>query len=273
MPAVTGFQVAILVFAFQFFTALIASRAVSQLSWSRATLEFTGQVILFSLAIVVLAAVPSLRRFCLAELRRSLPPGGYLETAAVALGKLAIPFAVSGAFVVWAFAVGEPSLLASKLRAADPLKAWEWTLSPAGLVRMVVLSWVVGPIVEELVFRGLLYRAWERQWGWIPALVLTSTCFALFHPDRMVATFLSSVIYICLLRRTGTLRAPILMHMAFNFFVSWPFLGQYLLTLEGRELARMSTWTAELASLVFVAIALPAYIALSRADARAAATR
>jgi len=273
MSTASGFQVAILVFAFQFFAALITARAASHLSWPRENLEMLGQFILFALAIVTLALVPALRRFCLEELRRPFPPGGFLETAAVSLGKLAIPFAVSGAFVIWAFAVGEPSLLASMLLTADPMKAWERTLSPAGLVRMVVVSWVVGPIVEELVFRGLLYRAWERQWGWIPALVLTSTCFALFHPDRMVATFLSSVIYICLLRRTGTLRAAILMHMAFNFFVSWPFLGQYLLTLEGRELARMSTWAAELASLVFVAIALPVYLALSRVDVRTAAAR
>jgi membrane protease YdiL (CAAX protease family) len=273
MPTASGFQVAILIFAFQFFTALIASRAISHMSWPRANLEFTGQVILFCLAIVVLAAVPALRRFCLEELRRPLPPGGFLETSAVTVGKIAIPFAVSGAAVIWAFALGEPSVLATKLRSADPLEAWSWTLSPPGLVRMVVLSWVVGPVVEELVFRGLLYRAWERQWGWIPALVLTSSCFALFHPSHMVSAFLGSVVYVCLLRRTGTLRASILMHMTFNFLISWPLLGQYLLTLEGRELARMSTWTAELASLVFVAIALPVYLALSRADVRAAPAR
>lgn len=273
MPAATGFQVAILIFAFQFFTALIASRAVSHLSWPRANLEFMGQLVLFSLAIVVLAAVPALRRSCIEQLRRPLPPGGFLETAAVTLGKLAIPFAVSGAVVVWAFALGEPSLLATKLRSTDPLKAWEWTLSPAGLVRLIAISWIVGPVVEELVFRGFLYRAWERQWGWIPALVLTSACFALFHPTHMVSAFLGSVVFVCLLRRTGTLRASILTHMAFNFLISWPLLGQYLFTLEGRELARMSTWTAELASLMFVVIALPVYLALSRADARTAAAR
>jgi hypothetical protein len=89
----------------------------------------------------------------------------------------------------------------------------------------------------------------------------------------MVITFLGSIVFICLLRRTGTIRACILAHMAFNFLISWPLLGQYLLTLEGRELARMSTWTAELASLVFVVIALPVYLALSRADVRAAGAR
>ena len=81
------------------------------------------------------------------------------------------------------------------------------------------------------------------------------------------------MVYICLLRRTGTLRASILAHMGFNILISWPFVGQFLLTLEGRELARMSTWTVELACLVLVAIALPVYLALSRTDARAQAAR
>jgi membrane protease YdiL (CAAX protease family) len=140
-------------------------------------------------------------------------------------------------------------------------------------LKLVLISWFIGPIVEELVFRGLLYRAWERQWGWIPSLFLTSACFGLFHLHNFTATFLASVVLICLLRRTGTLRATILAHMAVNILVSWPLLGQVLLTLEGREISRMSTWSVELASLVFVSIALPAYLVMSRTDAREAALR
>jgi hypothetical protein len=107
----------------------------------------------------------------------------------------------------------------------------------------------------------------------MPSLILTSACFGLFHPHNIVSAFLGSVVYICVLRRTGTLRASILVHMAFNVLISWPLLGQVLLTLEGREINRMSTWGVELASLVFVSIALPAYLAMSRYDVREAALR
>jgi membrane protease YdiL (CAAX protease family) len=273
MPATSGFQVAILIFAFQFFAMLATRFAAARLDWPREWYEFLGQVIVFGLAVAVLLVVAPLRRFCLDELRRPLPQGSGREVAGVALAKLAIPFGVAGAIVLGAFAAGEPATLPAKLLSTDPARAWERTFTAEGVVNMVILTWFVGPIVEELVFRGFLYRAWERQWGWIPSLFLTSACFGLFHPHHIVSSFLGSVVYVCVLRRTGTLRASILVHVAFNVLISWPLLGQVLLTLEGREISRMSTWGVELASLVFVSIALPAYLVMSRHDAREAAPR
>jgi len=273
MPAASGFQVAILIFAFQFFAMLVARLAAAPMDWTGESFEFLGQVVTFGLAITALLAITPLRRYCHDELGRGLPPGTGIELAIIAPAKAAIPFAVAGAIVLWAFAAGESGTLTSRLPFADPQDAWEWTLSPMGLARMVVLSWFVGPVIEELVFRGILYRTWERQWGWVPSLFLTSACFGLFHPYHFVSSFLGSVVYICVLRRTGTLRACILVHMAYNILVSWPLLGQVLLTIDGREASRMSAWGLELASLVFVAIALPAYLAMSRRDARDAVIR
>jgi membrane protease YdiL (CAAX protease family) len=270
MNAATGFQIAFLALAFEFFVMLASSWLAGALRWPSGHLDVLGQFVTIGLAIPVLLGIPALRRYCLEELRRPLPAGAHREIAVLAVAKPAIPFAVTGAIVLWAFASAEPSKVASLVPAVDPAKAWEWTTSPTGLARMVLLSWLLGPVVEELVFRGLLYRAWERQWGWVASTLLTSTVFAIAHPQSMVSAFLGSVVYICVLRRTGTLRASILVHMAFNFLVSWPLLGQYLLTAGAREASRLSSWTVELACLVAVAVALPAYLAMSRADARGA---
>lgn len=273
MQSASGFQIAFLILAFQFFTMLVASWASTRLAWPAESFEFLGQLITFGSAALALAGIGPLRRFCIDELRRPLSGSALREMAAVAIAKPAIPFAVTGGVVLIAFATGEHSRILSALPSMDPAKAWAWTLSPAGLTRMLVLSWVVGPIIEELVFRGLLYQAWERQWGWLPSLVLTSACFSLFHPNFMVSAFLGSVVYICVLRRTGTLRASILVHMAFNVLVSWPLLGRFVVTAGSREASRLSGWMPELACLVLVAIALPAYLAMSRTDARAPADR
>ncbi len=273
MPAASGFQIAFLIFAFQFFAMLVTRYAESQPGWPRVPTEFLGQLITFGLAVATILAIPAIRRLCREELGRPLPRGAGREVAVVTLAKAAIPFGIAGAVVLGAFASGEPGTLPSRLMANDPVEAWESILSPSGLARLVVLSWVVGPIVEELVFRGLLYRAWERQWGWMPSLFLTSACFGLYHPTHVLSAALGSVVFICILRRTGTLRASILVHMGFNILLSWPLLGQVLMTLEGREINRISTWSVELASLVFIAVALPAYLALSRTDVREAALR
>lgn len=273
MAAAGGFQIAFLIFALQFLAMLLTKQIATAFGWPREAYTLIGQVITFAMAIATIIAIPPIRRACQDELRRPLPIGAEREIAVVTLGSAAIPFAIAGAVVLGAFASGEPGTLPSKLMANDPVEAWRSTLSPLGFVRLVVLSWFVGPIVEELVFRGLLYRAWERQWGWLPSLLLTSLCFGLYHPTHIVSASLGSVVSICILRRTGTLRASILAHMGFNILVSWPLLGQVLTTLEGREINRMSTWSVELASLVLVTVALPAYLAMSRADVREASIR
>lgn len=264
----TGFQIAFLLLALQFFAMLAASWGAARLAWLPHGTELLGQVVTFGIAIIVLAGVGPLRRFCAGELRRELPRGAAIELAAVSAAKAAIPFAVIGGTVLWAHAAGAPERLAAILAQADPARAREWSLSAPGFVRMLALSWIVGPVVEELVFRGLLYRAWERQWGWQVSLVLTSALFALCHPQFAVSSFLGSVVYICVLRRTGTLRASILVHAAYNVLVSWPLLGQFILTPPVAEAARLSAWVVPIACLAFVAAFLPAYLRMSRTDAR-----
>jgi membrane protease YdiL (CAAX protease family) len=155
------------------------------------------------------------------------------------------------------------------MRLADPVEHWAYSLSPAGLVRTLVFSWLVGPVIEELVFRGILYQAWERQWGWIASLVLTSLCFGLIHPSHMLSAGLGGIFLVCVLRRFGTLRACIAVHMLFNVIISWPLLGQVLFTAPEANPTRLSTWTFQLACLALVSVALPAYVWLSRKDARA----
>ncbi len=74
------------------------------------------------------------------------------------------------------------------------------------------------PVVEEIIFRGILYPAFKQR-GW-PQLALwgTSLLFALTHAN--VATFLPltflALVLVFLYERTGNLLAPILTHSLFN---------------------------------------------------------
>lgn len=74
------------------------------------------------------------------------------------------------------------------------------------------------PVVEEIIFRGILYPA-IKQRGW-PQLALwgTSLLFALTHANTatfLPLTFLAMVL-VFLYERTGNLLAPILTHSLFN---------------------------------------------------------
>ena len=79
----------------------------------------------------------------------------------------------------------------------------------------LLLGVIVGPPIEELVFRGLLYRAWANQWGALVAAVLTSALFAAYHPN-FLAAFSSAILFVCLVRRTGSLWASISVHAFTN---------------------------------------------------------
>ena len=123
---------------------------------------------------------------------------------------------------------------------------------------------VIGPFVEEVVFRGFLFGAWERQWGWIPAMLATSICFGLIHPGKFIQTFIGSIVFVCILRRTGTLWGPILAHMLYNALVTWPLLGQMIMAKPALDLRNPWEWVLEFACLAFVIVALPVYVWMAR---------
>jgi membrane protease YdiL (CAAX protease family) len=45
----------------------------------------------------------------------------------------------------------------------------------------IVVLGVLAPVVEEVVFRGLLYGWIDGRWGWRPAVVVSALAFALAH--------------------------------------------------------------------------------------------
>lgn len=136
-------------------------------------------------------------------------------------------------------------------------------LSGPGLLTSILIGVIVAPLLEEILFRGFLYRAWERRWGWVPAMVLTSTLFGLYHPVFWAA-FTSSIVFVCLFRRTGSLWASIIVHSFFNLMLWYPLAGRFVFPDSERAIGDINTWGLQLACLLFVAVALPLYVWISR---------
>ncbi|MFR4352531.1 MAG: lysostaphin resistance A-like protein [Roseburia sp.] len=86
----------------------------------------------------------------------------------------------------------------------------------------VLLNWfstvLVAPVVEEIVFRGLVYTRLRRGMPKFVAAVIASLLFGVMHGSILWAiyTFAYSLILIWLFERFGSLTANILCHMAFN---------------------------------------------------------
>lgn len=89
-----------------------------------------------------------------------------------------------------------------------------------------VIVVLIAPVVEELMFRGLMLRTLMRRWGFWPAALTSSAVFALFHTYEVStlagALTLAAVVFTlglsnCLLVRwSGRLAAGIMNHMLFN---------------------------------------------------------
>lgn len=89
----------------------------------------------------------------------------------------------------------------------------------------ILLSVVVlGPILEELIFRGIMFHYLEQiKQGWFPILI-SAVLFGLLHiePVQVVYAILSGVILGILYAKTRDLRVTITIHVLNNFLSALP---------------------------------------------------
>jgi membrane protease YdiL (CAAX protease family) len=82
---------------------------------------------------------------------------------------------------------------------------------------LVVLVVALAPLVEELIFRGLIFQGLERLLRPWQAVALAAALFALVHPPiSVIPTFLLGLAACLLMRRTRLLAAPIAAHAVYN---------------------------------------------------------
>jgi membrane protease YdiL (CAAX protease family) len=90
------------------------------------------------------------------------------------------------------------------------------------LVLVVIGVALVAPLVEELLFRGLLLRALLRRSSAVMAVVISSIAFAVVHLlDPSTATLMTPLLLLATISgiravRTGDLSQSILLHVGFN---------------------------------------------------------
>jgi uncharacterized protein len=150
----------------------------------------------------------------------------------LAVGILGLAITLPASFV-WARWVGESqanSAVGEVFRDLRLPLGWALTLFFA--------VWLIAPLCEELVYRGLLWRAME-YWGWNRWVIfgLTTVVFSLAHPlfslshSELLRTPLLIVISLPVAAArllTGNLLASIAAHQVNNFL---PAIGLLLLTL------------------------------------------
>lgn len=82
---------------------------------------------------------------------------------------------------------------------------------------------VLIPIVEELLFRGIVMQRWAYRWGTRTGVIASSALFALGHGE-WIGHFLFGMLMALLYLRTRRLWVPIVTHGLNNFLVMLPIL-------------------------------------------------
>lgn len=85
----------------------------------------------------------------------------------------------------------------------------------------IVVAVLLAPVIEEVIFRGVLFQALSAATGLVPAILLSSLAFALIHLEIAAlpyrgALFLLGAWFAASLQRSGSLVVPITAHAAFN---------------------------------------------------------
>lgn len=86
------------------------------------------------------------------------------------------------------------------------------------LLGMAALAVVLAPVSEELIFRGCLYRFLKAKIPMPAALVITSAIFSVAHMNlaAIPTLFLLGLVMTLAYEKSGSIKAPILIHGIFN---------------------------------------------------------
>lgn len=83
-----------------------------------------------------------------------------------------------------------------------------------------VMAVAFAPFAEEYLFRGLLFRALDRQWGGWHAVIGSAAFFAIYHPPlSWIPVGLLGIANALVFKKTGRLAPAVVLHMVYNAVV------------------------------------------------------
>jgi membrane protease YdiL (CAAX protease family) len=92
---------------------------------------------------------------------------------------------------------------------------------PVELGWFTLLAVVIAPVTEEYFFRGLLFRALDKEWGGMKAVLGSALFFAIYHPPTSwLPVGLLGVLNALLFRHSGRLWPCVVAHFFYNACVT-----------------------------------------------------
>ena len=128
-----------------------------------------------------------------------------------------------------------------------PTNGGQWVLAILSVV-------VIGPLAEEIVFRGMVQQAARTATGRTAAIVFTGVVFAIWHGQQWnLASLLLVGLFLGLVfEATGSLLAPLILHAAYNLTI-------LLIYAHGTTLPDLPTDVAAFGAVCALAVGWAAY--------------
>jgi membrane protease YdiL (CAAX protease family) len=76
---------------------------------------------------------------------------------------------------------------------------------------------LLGPVIEEVIYRGIFYSPYRKKYGPTKAVIITSVFFTMAH--FALPSFLFSILLTVLYERTESIIPPIIAHSFHNLLV------------------------------------------------------
>jgi membrane protease YdiL (CAAX protease family) len=135
---------------------------------------------------------------------------------------LTLLLGAAGGMVLGVLAHGYEALLQHIPASAEMLRRSQEEMAKIPDLRISYAVMAVGfaPFAEEYLFRGLLFRALDREWGGWRAVLGSAAFFAIYHPPlAWLPVGLVGVTNALLFKKTGSLAPAVILHMVYNAVV------------------------------------------------------
>lgn len=92
------------------------------------------------------------------------------------------------------------------------------TVPKGEIIALILCTGIMGPIIEEFLFRGIIFNKFKKFNSERISILLTSILFSLLHMNffNIINTFILSYILIFIYNKYKTLLAPIILHIGVN---------------------------------------------------------
>lgn len=153
---------------------------------------------------------------------RKVPDGPKGEIKKMRYKDIILTFLISMAATYIFNIVGSMiNMLIGLIKKTDIINPLENLVGGTSIIPIIIFIGILSPIIEEIVFRGVLLNK-LRRYGDKTAIYFTALTFALFHGNlsQFFYAFVLGLIFGYIAINTNTIKYTIILHIAINMFGS-----------------------------------------------------